>query len=75
MSYIAIPNPCILLDEAELLGCFGDRKRWRYKKRLYEWDGQHGEIEIYNLRGKHLGVANCAGDYIKDPEKGRSIDV
>lgn len=75
MSYVNIPTPCELLEEAELLGSYGDRKRWRYKKRLYEWDGMHGEIEIYNLRGKHLGVANCNGDIIKPPKKGRNIDV
>ena len=75
MSYVTIPNPCELLEEAVLLGVYGNRKRWKYKKRLYEWDEFHGEIEIYNLRGDHLGVANCNGNMIKPAVKGRKIDV
>jgi hypothetical protein len=75
LSYITIPNPCKLLEEAELLGSFGNRKRWRCKKRLYEWDGLHGEIEVYDSRGNHLGVANCEGNFIKKAVKGRRIDV
>lgn len=33
----------------------GNRKRWESKKRIYEWDYQHGAVEIYNWAGDHLG--------------------
>jgi Cytotoxic len=39
------------------------RKRWKDRSgNIYEWDGQHGRLEKYNARGKHLG------EY--DPETG-----
>ena len=35
-----------------------------------------GEIEVYNKRGKHLGVVHAVtGEWIKDAVKGRAIDV
>jgi hypothetical protein len=35
-----------------------------------------GEIEVFNGRGKHLGVLHATrGDLIKDAVPGRSIDV
>lgn len=33
----------------------GNRKRWESKKRIYEWDYQHGAVEVYNWDGEHLG--------------------
>ncbi|MHC8288364.1 S-type pyocin domain-containing protein [Pseudomonas sp. XS1P51] len=33
----------------------GSRKRWESKKRIYEWDYQHGAVEVYNWAGDHLG--------------------
>ncbi len=53
-------------------------KRWKSQDgaRLYEWDGLHGELEVYDARGKHLGVAEpTTGVVIKPAIKGRSIDV
>jgi hypothetical protein len=53
------------------------RRRWRgTKKQIYEEDTQHGELEKYNRKGKHLGsVDPDSGEIIKDPVKGRQIDV
>lgn len=52
-------------------------KRWKSPngKRLYEWDGLHGELEVYNGRGEHLGVVDVDGRHIKDAKPGRCIDV
>jgi len=75
LSYEPIPIPCNFLDEAESIGAFAGNKRWKYKKRYYEWDRLHGEIEIYDKRGWHLGVADCNGNIIKNAVKGRKIDV
>lgn len=76
MGGIPIPKPSFL-DECESLGAFNNQKRWRSKdgKRLYTWDSLHGEIEVFNIRGKHLGVLNIKGDLIKDAVKGRKIEV
>ncbi len=76
MGGIPIPKPSFL-DKCISLGAINGQKRWRSEdnKRLYTWDSLHGEIEVYNKRGKHLGVLNPQGDLIKEPIKGRKIDV
>ena len=76
MGGIPIPKPCFL-DECTPIGARGGQKRWRSidTKRLYTWDSLHGEIEVFNARGNHLGVLNVDGIFIKDPVKGRKIDV
>ncbi|MGX6608079.1 colicin E3/pyocin S6 family cytotoxin, partial [Micromonosporaceae bacterium Da 78-11] len=43
----------------------GTRARWETKKNILEWDSQHGEIEMYNKRGVHLGSF--------DPDTGKPI--
>jgi len=51
---IPIPQPSILDGYKRV----GGRKRWRNEDgtRLFEWDGRHGEVEVYNARGWHLGA-------------------
>jgi len=73
----AIPTPSIL-DEFESLGAPYGRRRWRSHggRRLYEWDGLHGEVEVYNGRGHHLGALDpVTGAWIKEAVPGRTIDV
>lgn len=52
-------------------------RRWRSDdgERLYEWDGLHGEVEIYDRRGWHRGVADESGQVIGPAIPGRRIDV
>ena len=72
-----IPKPSIL-DECKYIGVRSGQKRWRTLngKRIYTWDSLHGEIEVFNNRGKHLGVVNPqTGLPIKPAVKGRKIDV
>ena len=67
MPPVPRPDPCFL-DEVEDLGVYGGQRRWRCRerKRLYEWDSTHGEVEVYNLRGRHLGAADpVTGEIIK----------
>lgn len=74
---VPIPDPCYL-DNCESLGAFNGQKRWRSPEgdRLYTWDSLHGEIEVFNKRGRHLGAIDSVhGNLIKDPVKGRKIDV
>jgi hypothetical protein len=53
-------------------------RRWRSKNgtRLLTWDSLHGEIEVFNLRGKHLEVLDAiSGKPCKGAIRGRRIDV
>jgi hypothetical protein len=71
------PDPCFL-DECERLGFVYGALRWRSRdgSRLYTWDGLHGEIEIFNSRGRHLGVVDAVTGMLTKPAvKGRKIDV
>lgn len=76
MGGVAIPKPSYL-DECDSLGAVFGSKRWRSKdgKRLYTWDSLHGEIEVFNKRGYHLGVLYPDGTFKKEAKKGRTIDV
>lgn len=76
LGRIPIPSPSYL-DACQYLGFLYGRKRWRSHdgQRLYEWDDLHGEIEVYNRRGKHLGVLDPSGRMISDPVPGRTINV
>jgi len=71
-----VPDPSFF-DECEFAGVFSKEKRWKSKdgNRLYTWDSLHGEIEVFNKRGKHLGVFDPYGKLIKPAKKGRKIDV
>jgi hypothetical protein len=53
------------------------RRRWLGANgQIYEEDALHGDLEKYNRRGKHEGsVDPDSGEIIKDPVKGRTIDV
>lgn len=70
--------PGSILESAESLGSFNGEKRWRSVDgtRLYAWDAFHGEVEVYNRRGHHLGSLDpMSGKLIKDAVRGRKIDV
>jgi hypothetical protein len=76
LARVPRPDPCFL-DDQEKVSRDG-RPRWRNPdgSRLYEWDDLHGEIEVYDRRGYHLGALNAVtGVQEKDPKKGRRIDV
>ena len=55
----------------------GTRERWmdKKKRRVYEWDSQHGELEEYRASdGEHLGsVDHLTGSKLKPAVKGRNI--
>lgn len=49
------------------------RPSWNLGKGWHaEWDFQHGEVEVYNKKGKHQGAFNPEnGEKIKDADKSR----
>jgi Cytotoxic len=72
-----IPKPSIL-DDFECLGAINGEKRWRSHggKRLYTWDALHGETEVFDKNGWHLGALDpIKGTWVKTAVKGRRIDV
>lgn len=77
MAGVPLPRPCFL-DTLESCGARNGRKRWRNARgdRYYEWDALHGHIEVYNKRGRHLGVVDAVtGKMISGEVRGRRIDV
>ena len=52
------------------------RRRWKDSKgNIYEWNYQHGEVEKYNKRGKHLGQFNPeTGEQTKPADKTRKVE-
>jgi RHS repeat-associated protein len=45
-------------------------------KRFFEWDHTHGDVEVYDSRGQHLGSANPdTGEMTKPAVPGRRIEI
>jgi YD repeat-containing protein len=45
-------------------------------ERYYQWDYTHGDVEVYNSRGQHLGSADAqTGQMIKPAVPGRVLDL
>jgi hypothetical protein len=77
VTYKPKPKPCYL-DDLESLGARNGEKRWRDASgRIYTYDGLHGELEVFNSRGRHIGVADVySGEFLeKGAVRGRTIDV
>ncbi len=59
-----IPGLTRARPKTPVQGVGGLRKRWKDSEgNIYEWDSQHGTLEKYNKKGKHLGEF--------DPETGK----
>jgi Cytotoxic len=71
------PKPCFL-DDQENHGVRAGRKVWRSAdgERHYTWDSLHGEIEVFDALGYHLGAADAVtGDMIKEAVAGRRLEL
>lgn len=75
VARIPIPKPSYL-DKCRRLKVSGEQ-RWLSPdgERILTWDSLHGEVEMFNKRGRHLGVLDPNGEPKKDAVKGRKIDV
>jgi hypothetical protein len=76
MTYIPPPKIGRIIDKLTRIP-WSDGTRWRDEDgQIYTWDGLHGEFEVFTKRGRHLGaVDSFTGEFIKEPERGRKIDV
>lgn len=56
----------------------GGKKRRRWKDRsgkIYEWDSQHGAVEVYTKQGKHLGEFDPeTGEQTKPADPSRRVE-
>ncbi len=52
------------------------RERWKDRKgHIYEWDSQHGKVELYTKNGKHLGeFDHITGEQTKDADPSRKVE-
>ncbi|MFT6550019.1 MAG: hypothetical protein ACJA1I_000045 [Zhongshania marina] len=75
MGGIPIPKPSIL-DSLRVASIEAGRKVYKDDSEnvYYTWDSFHGEVEVFNKNGRHLGVA-CpqTGVLIKPAVRGRKI--
>ncbi|WP_434655824.1 colicin E3/pyocin S6 family cytotoxin [Pseudomonas sp. R3-56] len=73
---IAFPDAIIAPRKTPIKGGGGLRKRWKTKDgTIYEWDSQHGRVEKYNKRGKHLGEFNSVtGEQTKEADDTREVE-
>ena len=67
-----------LLDGFEPLGFIAGGRRCRSHdgRHIYTWDARHGEVEVFDRRGRHLGAIDpLTGAVLKDAVRGRWIEV
>lgn len=70
----AFPDTFPVKSKSSVQGGGGKRSRWKDKKgRIYEWDSQHGAVEMYDSQGEHLGEFNPeTGEQTKPAKPGRT---
>jgi hypothetical protein len=76
MGRVPIPKPSFL-DRCEYLGYIYGERRWRGADgRILTWDALHGELEVFDKRGRHRGTIDpVTGEGRKFARKGRTIRV
>ena len=72
----AFPDAVKDKSKTKVQGGGGLRKRWKDRKgRIYEWDSQHGAVEIYDKQGNHLGEFDPeTGEQTKPANLGRKVE-
>jgi len=72
----AFPDAVKVDFKTRVRGGGGARRRWKDGKgRIYEWDSQHGAIEMYDKQGKHLGEFDpVTGEQTKPAKPGRKVE-
>jgi hypothetical protein len=72
----AFPEAQVVPRKTSIKGGGGLRKRWKTQAgEIYEWDSQHGTVEKYNKRGKHLGEFDAeTGHQTKTADSAREVE-
>lgn len=72
----AFPDAQVTPRKTPIKGGGGLRKRWKTKDgTIFEWDSQHGAVEKYNKRGKHLGEFDPkTGEQTKGADSSREVE-
>lgn len=75
-SYIPPPQNLPAFPDAVRVRRKNNRVRWQDSDgNIYEWDYQHGRVEKYNKRGKHLGEFDPnTGEQTKPADPSRTTD-
>lgn len=76
VNYVA-RTPPDFLSELEKVNWHGE-SRWtdRATGYIYTYDRLHGHVEVFNKRGRHVGVVDVqTGERIGEAEKGRTTSV
>jgi hypothetical protein len=70
------PGTRRVAPKTSVRGGGGLRKRWvDADGGIYEWDSQHGAVERYDKRGKHLGKFDAdTGERVKPADPTRRVD-
>ena len=75
MAYVPKPKNSFL-NRFSFYKVIDGRKVYRGEDRYYSWDELHGEIEVFNKTGYHLGSIDAvSGERRKDAVKGRRINL
>lgn len=71
----AFPNAEPVKPKTPVRGGGGLRARWKDDKYIYEWDRQHGRVEKYDKRGRHLGEFDAVtGNQTKEADNSRCVE-
>jgi hypothetical protein len=72
----AFPDAVKADSKTKVQGGGSLRRRWKDRKgRIYEWDNQHGAVEVYDKQGNHLGEFDPeTGEQTKPAKPGRKVE-
>jgi hypothetical protein len=72
----AFPDAKRARSKTPVSGGGGLRRRWKDTDgQIYEWDYQHGKVELYDKRGRSLGEFDPdTGERTKDPDPKRRVE-
>ncbi|MGF6285115.1 colicin E3/pyocin S6 family cytotoxin [Pseudomonas silensiensis] len=72
----AFPNATRATRKTPIKGGGGLRKRWKTPNgKIFEWDSQHGAVEMYDKRGRHLGEYDpTTGEQTKPADNTRKVE-
>ena len=74
LDLVGFPDTFQVDAKSSVQGGGKKRSRWKDKRgRIYEWDSQHGKVEMYDKQGHHLGEFDAdTGEQTKPAKPNRS---